>query len=99
MRAAWFEEFGAASDVLKLGEIDKPEPGPGEVLVHMHTSGINPSDAKKRAGSFPDLLDGFLGRNALAFLGVTRSGSKARARLRAFYDRHGLADPPWWGAS
>jgi NADPH:quinone reductase-like Zn-dependent oxidoreductase len=58
MRAAWFEEFGAAKDVLNLGEIDTPEPGPGEVLVRLHASGVNPSDVKKRAGSFPDLLDG-----------------------------------------
>jgi NADPH:quinone reductase-like Zn-dependent oxidoreductase len=57
MRAAWFEEFGAAGDVLQIGEIDTPEPGPGEVLVRLHASGINPSDVKKRAGSFPDLLD------------------------------------------
>ena len=52
MRAAWFEEFGAASDVLKVGELDAPVAGPGEVLVRMHASGINPSDVKKRAGSF-----------------------------------------------
>lgn len=57
MRAAWFEEFGAASDVLKVGELETPVAGPGEVLVRLHTSGINPSDVKKRAGSFPDLLD------------------------------------------
>lgn len=57
MRAAWFEKFGAASDVLTLGDLDAPEAGPGEVLVRMHTSGINPSDVKKRAGSFPKLLD------------------------------------------
>jgi NADPH2:quinone reductase len=29
----------------------------GEVLVRLHTSGINPSDVKKRAGSFANLLD------------------------------------------
>lgn len=57
MRAAWFEEFGTASDVLKIGALDAPVAGPGEVLVRMHASGINPSDVKKRAGSFPDLLD------------------------------------------
>lgn len=57
MRAAWFEEFGAARDVLLVGERDTPVPGPGEVLVRIATSGINPSDVKKRAGSFPDLLD------------------------------------------
>jgi len=57
MRAAWFEEFGAAKDVLQVGELDTPEPGPGEVLVRMATSAVNPSDVKKRAGSFPNLLD------------------------------------------
>ncbi len=58
MRAAWFEIFGSAKDVLQLGEIDTPVAGPGEVLVRVHTSGVNPSDVKKRAGSSPNLLDG-----------------------------------------
>ena len=57
MRAAWFEEFGTAADVLKVGDIDTPVAGPGEVLVRLHASSINPSDVKKRGGSFPNLLD------------------------------------------
>ena len=57
MRAAWFESFGSAKDVLQLGDIEAPTAGPGEVLVRIHTSGVNPSDVKKRAGSFPNLLD------------------------------------------
>ena len=60
MRAAWFNAFGPAQDVLQIGELETPSPGPGEVLVRLHTSGINPSDVKKRAGSFPTLLDGGL---------------------------------------
>jgi len=57
MQAAWFDEFGAAADVLHVGERPKPGAGPGEVLVKLRTSGINPSDVKKRAGSAPALLD------------------------------------------
>jgi NADPH2:quinone reductase len=57
MHAAWFESFGPARDVLQLGELDTPAVGPGEVLVRMHTSAVNPSDVKKRAGSSPNLLD------------------------------------------
>ena len=57
MRAAWFESFGSANDVLQLGDIETPTAGPGEVLVRVHTSGVNPSDVKKRAGSSPTLLD------------------------------------------
>jgi NADPH:quinone reductase-like Zn-dependent oxidoreductase len=57
MKAAWFEEFGAAADVLIVGEQPQPEPAQGEVLVRLMTSGVNPSDVKKRAGAFPNLLD------------------------------------------
>jgi NADPH2:quinone reductase len=61
MQAALYRKFGAAREVLELCEVDAPEPGPGEVLVRLHTSAINPSDVKKRAGAFPDLLDeGFI---------------------------------------
>lgn len=57
MKAAWFEKFGAAADTLIVGEQDKPTPLPDEVLVKLVTSAVNPSDVKKRAGSFPNLLD------------------------------------------
>ena len=58
MKAAWFKTFGPAREVLQLGEMDRPVPGPGEVLVRLATSAVNPSDVKKRAGSAPGLLDG-----------------------------------------
>ena len=57
MRAAWFESFGSAKDVLQLGQQETPVPLRDEVLVRLATSGVNPSDVKKRAGSFPNLLD------------------------------------------
>ncbi len=57
MRAAWFESFGPASEVLLVGEQEKPRPGHGEVLVRLSCSAVNPSDVKKRAGSSPSLLD------------------------------------------
>ena len=57
MKSAWFESFGSASDVLIVGEQDKPVPSDGEVLVRLSTSAVNPSDVKKRAGSLSNLLD------------------------------------------
>ena len=57
MRACWFEAFGAAQNVLQQGDWPTPEPGPAEVLVQLQTTGVNPSDVKKRAGAFPDLLE------------------------------------------
>lgn len=53
MRAAWYERFGPAAEVLKAGEVETPAPGPGEVLVRLAFSGVNPSDAKARAGARP----------------------------------------------
>ena len=50
MRAAWYENLGPAADVLIVGDTETPSPAPGEVLVRVAASGINPSDTKKRAG-------------------------------------------------
>ncbi len=50
MRAIWYADQGAAKDVLTLGEMDEPAPGPGEVAVYIKASGVNPSDVKQRAG-------------------------------------------------
>jgi NADPH2:quinone reductase len=56
MKAAWFEKFGPAADALIVGDQPDPVPGSNEVLIRVRTSGVNPSDVKKRAGAFPDLL-------------------------------------------
>lgn len=53
MKALWYEEFGAAGDVLCFGEMADPVPGPGEVLVRVRASGVNPSDVKLRSGARP----------------------------------------------
>ena len=50
MRAIWYEANGPAEQVLILGELPDPLPGPGEVRVALRASGINPSDVKARAG-------------------------------------------------
>jgi NADPH2:quinone reductase len=57
MKAAWFEAFGPARDTIVVGQQPTPEPQAGEVLVKLKTSGVNPSDTKKRAGAFPMLLN------------------------------------------
>ena len=51
MKAVWYERFGPAAEVLSLGEMADPVAGPGEVLVRLHASGVNPSDVKLRAGA------------------------------------------------
>lgn len=53
MRAVRYHE-GGGPDVLQLESIDRPEPGPEEVLVKVAAASINPVDAKRRqAGAGP----------------------------------------------
>ncbi len=55
MKAVWYEQIGAADDVLTHGNIDDPEVSDGEALVRIRTSGVNPSDVKTRAGARGEL--------------------------------------------
>ncbi len=59
MKAAVFEHHGPAGEVLRIEEIDRPEPGPGQVRVRMQLSGVNPTDWKSRSGATPRPIDGF----------------------------------------
>jgi NADPH2:quinone reductase len=61
MRAIVYSQTGEA-DVLRLVERPIPEPGPGEVRVKVHVSGVNPTDWKSRRGTsgaqpaFPEVV-------------------------------------------
>ena len=55
MKAVWYEQIGAADDVLTHGNINDPEVSDGEALVRIRTSGVNPSDVKTRAGARGEL--------------------------------------------
>jgi NADPH2:quinone reductase len=51
MRAAYYESNGTAREVLRVGDVEMPHAGPGEVRVKLATSGVNPSDVKSRQGA------------------------------------------------
>jgi NADPH2:quinone reductase len=62
MRAVVYSQLGAP-DVLRLVERPVPEPGPGDVRVAVHVSGVNPTDWKSRRGgggggelAFPEVV-------------------------------------------
>ncbi len=59
MRAALYRDMGNAAEVFRLEEVERPEPGPGEVLVRVHASGVNPTDHKARSGAVPRPIDDF----------------------------------------
>ncbi|GII57330.1 NADPH:quinone oxidoreductase [Planotetraspora thailandica] len=52
MRAAWYERQGPARTVLQVGEMDTPQPRPGELRVRVAASGVHAGDLGKRAGAF-----------------------------------------------
>jgi len=49
VKAVQFDEYGPA-DVLKVADVPQPVPAPGQVLVQVKAAGINPGEAKIRAG-------------------------------------------------
>jgi NADPH:quinone reductase-like Zn-dependent oxidoreductase len=49
-KAVRFDEYGGV-DVLYVAEVDRPVPGPGQVLVRMKAAGINPGESKIRSGA------------------------------------------------
>src|SRR5271166_3131372 len=85
MHAAFYEQNGPARQVLKLGDLDIPRPGPGEVRVKLATSGVNPSDVKARLGAtrkiaFPRVIPHSDGAGTIDLVGdgvpATRIGER-----------------------
>jgi NADPH:quinone reductase-like Zn-dependent oxidoreductase len=56
MKAARFHEYGGP-DVLKYEDAPKPEPGPGELLVRVHATSVNPVDWKVREGHLKGMMN------------------------------------------
>jgi NADPH:quinone reductase len=52
MKAAVFSTAGQPSDVLRVAEVDAPQPGPGEVLVRVQHSPIHPADLMFIGGGY-----------------------------------------------
>jgi NADPH:quinone reductase len=59
VKAAIYDQHGPAAQVLRVVDIERPVPGPGEVRVKVHISGVNPTDYKSRGGATPRPIDGF----------------------------------------
>ena len=70
MRAAYYESNGAAREVLRIAEVETPEPGPGEVRVRLRTTG--PTAAIEVSDSGPGIREADAER---IFERLYRSGS------------------------
>ena len=77
MQALRFNQTGSLEE-LKLVEMDDPIPRPGEVIVRVFASAINPSDIKNVQGKFHDTtLPRIPGRD---FAGIVISDSKWKGK-------------------
>jgi NADPH:quinone reductase-like Zn-dependent oxidoreductase len=55
MKAIRIHEYGGP-EVLALEEVQRPTPGPGELLIRTHAASVNPFDWKVRAGYMKEFL-------------------------------------------
>jgi NADPH:quinone reductase len=87
MLAAWYDRQGPAAEVLQVGELPAPEPGPGEVRVRIAFSGINPGDTKKRSGwqgapmAFPRIVPHSDGAGVIDAVGDGVDGGRIGQRV------------------
>jgi len=58
MRAWMVQKFGRPSEVLAIHNVEKPMPGPAEVLVEVEAASINKNDIEGVYGRWPGLLVG-----------------------------------------
>jgi NADPH:quinone reductase-like Zn-dependent oxidoreductase len=75
MQAVVIHETGGP-DVLQLEEVERPEPGDGEVLIRVEAASVNPADWKYRNGTNEKPLP--------AILGFDVSGTVEQSRASAF---------------
>ena len=75
MHAVVMHETGDP-DVMRYEEIDRPEPGDGEVLIKVHAASVNPADWKLRRG--------FMEKPLPAVLGIDVSGTVEVSRAEGF---------------
>jgi NADPH2:quinone reductase len=52
VKAIRVHQFGGP-EVLRLEEVPKPQPGPGQILLRNHAVGVNPVDTYVRSGAYP----------------------------------------------
>jgi NADPH2:quinone reductase len=97
MKIAYYEKLGRAADVLKISEVEKPKPGPNEVLVRIYFSGLNPTDIKARTGfsagmPFPRIIPHQDGAGVIEEVGENVSKTRLGERVWLYESQYGRAN-------
>ena len=95
MKAVWYEQNGGA-EILQYGDMPNPQPGAGEVRVKVATSGVNPSDWKRRQGltariGFPRVIPNQDGAGVIDAVGDGVVSSRIGERVWLFESQFGRA--------
>jgi NADPH2:quinone reductase len=96
MRAAFIEQTGA-TDVIRVGDLPKPKPGPGQVLVKVGATSLNPIDLYVRSGmiTMPMAFPYVIGCDFAGTVEETGPGSSQfRAGDRVWGSNQGLLGRP-----
>src|SRR5438067_4033064 len=72
MKAAVLHETGGP-EVVRWEEVERPEPGDGEVLIRVHAASVNPIDWKHRRGFTEQQLPAILGNDLSGTIEVSRA--------------------------
>ena len=72
MRDAVVHETGGP-EVLRLEEVERPEPGEGDVLIAVRAAAVNPIDWKYRRGLSPQQLPAVLGSDVSGIVEASRA--------------------------
>lgn len=72
MRAVILRETGSP-EVLRLEDVERPEPGDGGVLIRVRAASVNPADWKFRRGFIPKPLPAVLGVDVSGTVEVSRA--------------------------
>jgi len=96
MRAWWFQQAGPATDVLSLGELPVPAPGPNDVVVKIASSAVNPTDVKRRSDGrelhrFPRIVPNNDGSGVITAVGSDVNASRTGERVWIFAAQAGRA--------
>nr|AIA12921.1 Zinc-binding dehydrogenase [uncultured bacterium] len=96
MKAVRFHEYGSP-DVLRVEEVEKPQPGADQVLIRVAVAGVNYADTMLRAGTYftkppLPLTPGFEVAGVIEAVGVEVSNLHAGQRVTARLAGGGYAE-------